>query len=56
MEVYGYHPILKRKVEIGNSGVFRPEMLLPMVEKKIKKIKLNNKILKFLLKGTTKRC
>lgn len=30
MEIYGYHPILKRKVEIGNSGVFRPEMLLPM--------------------------
>jgi len=26
----GYHPILKRKVEIGNSGIFRPEMLRPM--------------------------
>ena len=33
MEVYGYHPILKKKVEIGNSGIFRPEMLAPMVFK-----------------------
>lgn len=31
MEIFGFHPLLKRKVEIGNSGVFRPEMLLPMV-------------------------
>eukprot|EP01017_Pseudomicrothorax_dubius_P043857 TRINITY_DN7366_c0_g2_i2.p1 TRINITY_DN7366_c0_g2~~TRINITY_DN7366_c0_g2_i2.p1 ORF type:complete len:387 (-),score=133.37 TRINITY_DN7366_c0_g2_i2:161-1321(-) len=30
MEVFGYHPTLKRWVEIGNSGIFRPEMLLPM--------------------------
>jgi len=30
IEVHGYHPILKKKVEIGNSGVFRPEMLAPM--------------------------
>lgn len=30
MEVFGYHPQLKRWVEIGNSGVFRPEMLRPM--------------------------
>jgi len=30
MEIYGYHPILKRHVEIGNSGVFRPEMLIPL--------------------------
>ena len=38
MEVYGilfnktlgFHPILKRKVEIGNSGIFRPEMLEPL--------------------------
>jgi phenylalanyl-tRNA synthetase alpha chain len=30
MEIFGYHPGLKRWVEIGNSGVFRPEMLLPM--------------------------
>jgi phenylalanyl-tRNA synthetase alpha chain len=36
MEVYGYHPILRKKVEIGNSGVFRPEMLLPMVKIKMK--------------------
>merc|ERR1711933_535149 len=26
----GYHPVLKRWVEVGNSGVFRPEMILPM--------------------------
>lgn len=30
MEIFGYHPILKKTVELGNSGVFRPEMLLPM--------------------------
>lgn len=30
MEIFGYHPGLKRYVEIGNSGMFRPEMLLPM--------------------------
>ncbi|XP_054168866.1 phenylalanine--tRNA ligase alpha subunit-like [Oppia nitens] len=30
MEVYSYHDGLKKWVEIGNSGVFRPEMLLPM--------------------------
>jgi len=30
MEIFGYHPGLKKWVEIGNSGVFRPEMLLPM--------------------------
>ena len=30
MEIYGYHPILKKKIELGNSGIFRPEMLLPM--------------------------
>eukprot|EP01120_Amphizonella_sp_Union-15-10_P012337 TRINITY_DN5459_c0_g1_i1.p1 TRINITY_DN5459_c0_g1~~TRINITY_DN5459_c0_g1_i1.p1 ORF type:complete len:514 (+),score=123.47 TRINITY_DN5459_c0_g1_i1:40-1542(+) len=30
MEVFAYHPLLKRKVEIGNSGLFRPEMLIPM--------------------------
>jgi len=30
MEIFGYHPVLKKWVEIGNSGVFRPEMLLPM--------------------------
>jgi len=30
MEIFGYHPILKRWVELGNSGMFRPEMLLPM--------------------------
>jgi phenylalanyl-tRNA synthetase alpha chain len=26
----GYHPILKKLVEIGNSGVFRPEMMIPL--------------------------
>ena len=30
MEIFGYHDGLKKWVEIGNSGVFRPEMLLPM--------------------------
>ena len=30
MEVFGYHPELKKWTEIGNSGMFRPEMLLPM--------------------------
>jgi phenylalanyl-tRNA synthetase alpha chain len=30
MEVFSFHSGLKKWVEIGNSGVFRPEMLLPM--------------------------
>jgi phenylalanyl-tRNA synthetase alpha chain len=30
LEIFGFHPQLKRWVEIGNSGVFRPEMLRPM--------------------------
>jgi len=30
MEVFAYHDGLKKWVEIGNSGMFRPEMLLPM--------------------------
>ncbi|KAI3390134.1 hypothetical protein SNEBB_001807 [Seison nebaliae] len=30
MEVFGFHPGLKKWVEIGNSGIFRPEMLAPM--------------------------
>ncbi|ETV97996.1 phenylalanine-tRNA ligase, alpha subunit [Aphanomyces invadans] len=30
MEVFAYHPDLKKWTEIGNSGVFRPEMLRPM--------------------------
>jgi len=30
MEIFGYHPDLGKWVEIGNSGMFRPEMLLPM--------------------------
>ncbi|XP_072299747.1 phenylalanine--tRNA ligase alpha subunit [Eucyclogobius newberryi] len=30
MEVFSYHEGLKKWVEVGNSGVFRPEMLLPM--------------------------
>jgi len=30
MEIFGYHPTLKKWVEIGNSGMFRPEMLNPM--------------------------
>ena len=27
MEIFGYHPGLKKWIEIGNSGIFRPEML-----------------------------
>jgi len=30
MEIFGYHPDLKKWTEIGNSGMFRPEMLAPM--------------------------
>ena len=30
LEIFAYHPMLKRWVEIGNSGIFRPEMLEPM--------------------------
>lgn len=30
MEIFVYHPLLQRTIEIGNSGVFRPEMLKPM--------------------------
>lgn len=30
MEIFAYHPGLKRTIEIGNSGIFRPEMLEPM--------------------------
>uniref|UniRef100_A0AC35TMT3 Phenylalanine--tRNA ligase n=1 Tax=Rhabditophanes sp. KR3021 TaxID=114890 RepID=A0AC35TMT3_9BILA len=30
MEIFAYHDGLKKWVEIGNSGMFRPEMLRPM--------------------------
>ena len=30
MEIYAWLPTNKKWIEIGNSGVFRPEMLLPM--------------------------
>lgn len=30
MEIFSYHEGLKKWVEVGNSGIFRPEMLLPM--------------------------
>ncbi|KAH7105582.1 tRNA synthetases class II core domain (F)-domain-containing protein [Auriculariales sp. MPI-PUGE-AT-0066] len=30
MEIFAFHPQLNRWVEIGNSGMFRPEMLEPM--------------------------
>lgn len=30
LEIFGYHPDLKKWIELGNSGVFRPEMLRPM--------------------------
>ncbi|XP_065158107.1 phenylalanine--tRNA ligase alpha subunit [Atheta coriaria] len=30
MEIFCFHPGLNKWIEIGNSGIFRPEMLLPM--------------------------
>ena len=30
MEIFGFHPDLNSWTEIGNSGMFRPEMLRPM--------------------------
>lgn len=30
MEIFCFHPGLKKWIELGNSGLFRPEMLLPM--------------------------
>ena len=30
MEIFAWHNGLGKWVEVGNSGVFRPEMLLPM--------------------------
>jgi phenylalanyl-tRNA synthetase alpha chain len=30
MEIFAFHPKLEKWVEIGNSGMFRPEMLEPM--------------------------
>jgi len=30
MEIFGYHAGLKKWVELGNSGMFRPEMLEPL--------------------------
>ena len=30
MEIFGYHPERGSWTEIGNSGMFRPEMLRPM--------------------------
>uniref|UniRef100_A0A915K7N6 phenylalanine--tRNA ligase n=1 Tax=Romanomermis culicivorax TaxID=13658 RepID=A0A915K7N6_ROMCU len=30
MEIFSYHEHLKKWVEIGNSGLFRPELLLPL--------------------------
>uniref|UniRef100_A0A7S0RKF5 phenylalanine--tRNA ligase n=1 Tax=Pyramimonas obovata TaxID=1411642 RepID=A0A7S0RKF5_9CHLO len=30
MEIFSFHPQLKKWVEIGNSGMFRPEMMEPM--------------------------
>ena len=30
MEIYALHPVTNKWIEIGNSGIFRPEMLLPM--------------------------
>ncbi|RDB22806.1 Phenylalanine--tRNA ligase alpha subunit [Hypsizygus marmoreus] len=30
LEIFAFHPMLDRWVEVGNSGMFRPEMLEPM--------------------------
>lgn len=30
MEIFAFHPLLKKWMEVGNSGMFRPEMLNPM--------------------------
>ncbi|KAH8830469.1 phenylalanine-tRNA ligase [Flagelloscypha sp. PMI_526] len=30
LEIFAFHPILNKWVELGNSGMFRPEMLEPM--------------------------
>lgn len=30
MEIFGYHSGMKKWMEVGNSGMFRPEMLQPM--------------------------
>ena len=30
LEIFAFHPALNKWVEIGNSGMFRPEMLEPM--------------------------
>lgn len=30
MEIFCYHDGLKKWIEVGNSGIFRPEMLRPM--------------------------
>jgi phenylalanyl-tRNA synthetase alpha chain len=30
LEIFAFHPMLSRWVEVGNSGMFRPEMLEPM--------------------------
>jgi len=30
MEIFAFHPMLKKWMEVGNSGMFRPEMLRPM--------------------------
>lgn len=30
MEVFGYHEGMKKWIEVGNSGMFRPELLRPM--------------------------
>lgn len=30
LEIFAFHPMLQKWVEIGNSGMFRPEMLEPM--------------------------
>ncbi|PON43907.1 Phenylalanyl-tRNA synthetase [Parasponia andersonii] len=35
VEIFSYHEGFKKWVEVGNSGMFRPEMLLPMGSQKM---------------------
>ena len=45
MEIFSYHEGLGKWVEIGNSGVFRPEMLLPMGLPEVEILELTDRIL-----------
>ncbi|KAK2951173.1 putative Phenylalanine--tRNA ligase alpha subunit [Blattamonas nauphoetae] len=39
MEMHAYHPILKKFIEIGNSGIFREEVMVPLgIDKDVRAI------------------